>query len=156
MEDKNFTLTMGENEYCRDVTGEIQNLVQEMGLRNGHIYVLIEHTTCAFALNENESGLKQDFLDLLDGFAPHSRYYRHDDSAVRTENLEESGRERMNGHAHVRSMVMSPYLTLRIRDGRIYLGRWQSILFFDHDDDSSGRRERTISVSVINGVGEAI
>lgn len=157
MEDKSFTLKMGESEYCRDVTGELQDIVKTMGIENGHIYVLNEHTTCAFALNENESGLKKDFFDRMDRFAPRSQseyaagglnYYRHDDSAVRTENLEPSGRERMNGHAHSKAMVMSPYLVLRIRIGKMHLGKWQRILFFDFDDMGE-KRERTISISVI-------
>jgi len=162
MEDRSFTLKMRDGEYCRDVTDVLNEIIAEMHLYYCYIHVQQEHTTCALTINEKESGLIDDLLRRLDQLAPRSQaqhtnnwlsYYFHDDMKIRTENIEQETEERRNGHAHVKAIDIdrSP-LTLRVRYGKVHLGRWQRVLFFDFDDIGP-RRERTISVSIINGTG---
>lgn len=65
---------------------------------------------------------------------PHS-YYKHDDLGVRIKNLDPGRKERINGHAHIRASFLdkSP-IPLVICTGKLDLGRWQQVLFFDFDD----------------------
>lgn len=170
-----FTVKLEEGELYRNVTKEVQDIVSgwcvgAWSIPSGHVHVFVEHTTCTLLLQEDEPCLIVDLFDSLDVIAPKSRqisirdsmrliregqyrealmYYRHDDPNVRTVNLEEGTEERRNGHSHVRaSLVGQPFLTLRIKDGRLKLGRWQQILLLDFDDLQE-RRERTISVSLM-------
>lgn len=170
-----FTVRFKERELYRNVTEEIQVIVHDWGMQDGYIHVFVEHTTCTLLLQEDEPCLMQDLFARLDEIAPQSEglmvrdmiarvnsyhtadlvrdlrlaYYSHDDPTVRTENLEEGTEERKNGHAHVRaSLVGQPFLTLRVKEGKLKLGKWQQILFFDFDDLTE-RRERTISVDMM-------
>ena len=118
----------------------------------------VMHTTCALLLQEDEPCMVQDLLDRLGKIAPRSArnvpptsllYYRHDDHRVRTVNLEPKGRERINGHAHVKASFLSPFLIFWVVNGVIQLGEFQQILFFDFDDLGE-RRERQVSVTFIS------
>jgi secondary thiamine-phosphate synthase enzyme len=157
MEERCFTVKLQEDEDHLNVTQQVQNIVDDLGLGNGHIYVLVEHTTCALLLQEDEPCLMRDFHRRLNEFAAQSQrgvdkdnvhYYEHDDLDVRTVNLEEGRKERINGHAHIRASLFPQSLTLHVKEGKLRLGTWQQILFFDFDDLDEWR-DRTISVSII-------
>lgn len=156
METKSFTVKLQDEEKYRNVTPEVQEIVNEWGLRDGCINVRVKHTTCSLILNEDEAGYVQDLLDRLERIAPRSQkecgagglnYYRHDDFLLRFQ--KEAAEERVNGHAHVRASFLTKSFLIEVIDGRLDLGTWEQVLFFDHDDDLRGRRERTISVSII-------
>ena len=53
--------------------------------------------------------------------------------------------ERPNGRAHARALLLGPSKTLTVLDGRLQLGRWQSIFLAELD----GPRERTISLTIM-------
>jgi len=158
MDDKFFIVTLEDGEVVRNITDRIQEMVDEWSLERGHIYVFEEHTTCAMLIQECEPCLIcGDLFECLEHIAPVSikntdpgepGYYRHDDLRIRKENLETGGEERVNGHAHLRASLCSPFIVLRVRDYKLHLGKWQRILFFDFDDLGE-RRDRTISVSVM-------
>lgn len=153
MDDKYFIVRLEEDELYRNITDRIQRLVSEWSLRDGHINVLVEHTTCAMLIQEDEPCLMQDMFNCLDRVVPVSRrnregYYRHDDLTVRTKNLETGTEERVNGHAHLRASFFNQSIILRVRGFKLHLGKWQQILFFDFDNLGE-RRDRTISVSVM-------
>ncbi len=71
-----------------DVTGDLLEMVERSGVRNGMALVYSPHTTCSIVINERESGFIRDFEDLVEGLVPRDGEYRHDDLALRTENLE--------------------------------------------------------------------
>ncbi len=147
-----FKIRLGENEKCRNITDKIKDIVGEWGSVSGFLLVFVKHTTCGISINENESGLIEDFSDMMSGIAPTSgeKYYRHDDLAIRTENLDRDRKERVNAHAHLKDMLIGASQTLPVLFGNIILGTWQQILFFDFDlDDSAERQDRTITVSLL-------
>ena len=158
MQDKYFTVRFENEEFYRNITDKVQEVVVNWNLKDGHIHVFVEHTTCAIFLQEDEPCLMKDLLLRLGWIAPTSQkkvgerypdahsYYRHDDFSVRTKNL--GHKERINGHAHVRASFLDRPWMLRVRNGKIHLGRWQQLLFFDFDDLEE-RRERKIVVSII-------
>ena len=158
MHKKIFTLKLGEKELCRDITPDIQAILDSWHIEDGLIYIAVRHTTCRLLIQEYESGLIKDLYVRLGVIAPHSEriprdqvhsplaYYLHDDSSVRTENLEEDGEERINGHSHTRASFMgSRSEIVEVEGGILGLGKWERILFFDYDDIQH-RQERTISV----------
>ncbi len=55
--------------------------------------------------------------------------------------------ERVNGHAHIKSLTFSPSVTIPLTDGEAALGKWQSVLLLDFD----GGRKREI---VLHGIGD--
>src|SRR5919201_2855478 len=68
-----------------DVTGDVQQVVEDSGVENGMALVYSPHTTCAVVINERESGFIRDFTRLMDSLVPLDGEYHHDDMEARTE-----------------------------------------------------------------------
>ena len=130
-----------------DVTGDVVDMVEESGVENGMALVYSPHTTCAIVINERESGFISDFEELIAGLVPEQgRYYRHDDMALRTENLEDDDHEVPNGHAHCKQgLIASASQTIPIVDGKLMLGRWQRVFFLELDR----ARDRRVFIQVM-------
>jgi len=146
-----FTVTLGEHEENRNITEQVEDILRGWGpvSVSGSLLVFVKHTTCAISVNEKESGLSKDLLNAMARIAPTSSeeyYYEHDDLVVREENLDKDRVERRNGHAHLKALFIGPSETIPIIDGKLELGTWQQILFFDFDDLGE-RQERTISIT---------
>jgi secondary thiamine-phosphate synthase enzyme len=45
-----------------------------------------------------------------------------------------------NGHSHTRAALLKPSLTIPIVNGKMTLGRWQSIVLVDFDNRPRSRR----------------
>ena len=125
-----------------DLTDRLERLVSDAGLRFGIVNVQTLHTTTGVIVNEHEPQLLGDFRAFLEATAPNDGRYRHDDMTARTVNVLE--RERPNGHAHCRALLLPSSLCLNVMDGRLLLGRWQRGFFVELD----GPRERMVSVLV--------
>ncbi len=135
-----------ETEACLqfiDLTDEIVRLVQSSGISQGFVNVQTRHTTAAIVINEGEPLLLDDFKRTLERLAPRSVAYRHDDFAIRTENLTPD--EKPNGHAHCKALFLRSSETINIVNGRPDLGRWQRVFLLELD----GARQRTVSVMLL-------
>ncbi len=124
-----------------DITDRIRDAVRGAGLRNGRVYLQSLHTTLGLAVNENEPLLLRDFESLLDRLAPASVGYEHDDFSRRFDIALD---EPVNGHAHCRQLLLSAFATLLVEDGRLVLGRWQSVFAVELD----GPRERQLALQL--------
>lgn len=130
----NHDLTTAKCGQLIDVTDDLRTLVEESGVANGMALVYSPHTTCAIVINELEDGLLADFADALAELAPASRYYRHDDLAVRTQGIEDDTAGNPNGHSHIRSgLLSSSSQTIPIVDGKLLLGTWQHVFLCELD-----------------------
>jgi secondary thiamine-phosphate synthase enzyme len=134
--------TNGPTEFI-DITDRIQTLVRASGVRVGIVNVQALHTTTGVVVNEHEPLLLTDFASTLDKAAPSDGRYRHDDATVRTVNV--TARERANGHAHCRALLLGVSASLNIVDGTLLLGRWQRVFFAELD----GPQERVISAVIL-------
>jgi secondary thiamine-phosphate synthase enzyme len=129
-----------------DLTAQLQQLVEETGIREGRVTVQSLHTTLGLAMNENEKLLLADLEALLKRLAPSESTYLHDDFSVREQVAED---EPANGHAHCRNLLLQPSLSVLVEDGCLLLGRWQSVFAVELD----GPRERQVGVQ-LEGAGE--
>lgn len=125
-----------------DLTELVAERVRRSGVGEGMVTVQSRHTTAGIVVNENEALLLEDFEDVLEGWAPAGRRYRHNDLASRVAPAPD---EKPNGHSHARSLLLGVSVCLNIADGRIDLGQWQSIFLVELD----GPRKRTVSVQVL-------
>ncbi len=117
-----------------DITEELQRAVKDSGVTEGAAIAFCAHTTCALLINEWEDGALADFRRHLTELVPHDGvYYRHDDFDVRTQNMHDD--ERRNGHAHVKSMLLSATShAVPVVAGEPALGTWQRLIFFELDE----------------------
>ena len=124
-----------------DITPRIQEEVRRAGLRTGRVYLQSLHTTLGLAVNENEPLLLRDFQGLLERLAPAGAGYEHDDFERRFDIALD---EPVNGHAHCRQLLLSAFATLLVEDGRVVLGRWQSVFAVELD----GPRHRQVAIQL--------
>lgn len=117
-----------------DITREVKGIVSRKSVDFGVCVVFTKHTTTGIIINENEAGLKNDILKLLNELVPKGKEYLHD----RIDN---------NAHAHLRAVVLGSSVTIPIEKSTLALGTWQSIMFVECD----GPRRREVCVGVIEG-----
>ncbi len=115
-----------------DITSEIQEEVRKSEIPEGICLISTRHTTAGIVVNENESGLREDILNLLDKLVPTSAGYRHD----RIDN---------NADSHLRAVLLGASEALPILEGKLELGTWQRIFFAEMD----GPRNRTINITLL-------
>jgi len=130
-----------------DLTGEVAAVVECSGIRDGLVNVQTRHTTTAIIVNENEPLLLDDLAKMLERLAPRDGQYQHNDFERR---IDVPPNEPANGHAHCQAIFLPTAVSLNIVDGRLQLGRWQSIFFVELDQG----RERCVSLMVIGQSGE--
>lgn len=114
-----------------DVTGQVQALVRDSGIRNGDVVVFCPHTTAGITINENaDPAVVHDMLMVFDEVIPRSHPgYRHDEG---------------NSDAHCKSSLVGCSEQVLIKDGTLTLGTWQGIYFCEFD----GPRSRKVIVQV--------
>jgi secondary thiamine-phosphate synthase enzyme len=118
----------------QDVTQTVEKVVSKSGVSKGFVNVFSMHTTLGLYLNENESNLKRDVIEFLEKLAPVGRGYHHD-----------SVDPTANTFSHLRSILLSPVVTLPIEDGRLVRGTWQSVIAAEFD----GPRTRRLYIQVV-------
>jgi len=128
-----------------DVTDDCRALLERSGVRDGTLVVYTPHTTCAVKINERETCFLEDFRMFMEQLVPPDAYYRHDDFEIRTENLDDPDAEPVNGHAHIKAMLLGASSEhVPVVDGELGLGRWQRIMFIELDQ----ARPRTLHVQL--------
>jgi secondary thiamine-phosphate synthase enzyme len=143
---ENHNFTTGRCMEFVDVTEDLLDLVGRSEVSNGMALVYSPHTTCSVLINERESGFIRDFEELVEHMVPRTNAYRHDDLALRTENLEDDDHDVPNGHAHCRqALLASSSQAIPIVDGALQLGRWQRVFLLELDRP----RDRRILMQVI-------
>jgi len=99
-----------------NITDMIKNLVAKSNIKEGLCLVNAMHITASVFVNDEENGLKKDFMDWLEHLAPKDpSKYRH--------NL--TGED--NGHAHIKRTLMGREVVLAITKGKLDLGPWEQI-----------------------------
>ncbi|SDG13974.1 secondary thiamine-phosphate synthase enzyme [Methanolobus vulcani] len=116
-----------------DITDKVREQLKDTGVKNGICVISTKHTTTSIIINENESGLVSDILELLEKLVPAHAGYAHD----RIEN---------NADAHLKAVLLGSSETLPVIDGNLHLGTWQSIFLVEMD----GPRTREVTVTVIS------
>ena len=118
-----------------DITGEVERIVGESGVRQGLVVVAVPGSTGAVTTIEHEPGLERDLAEALERLVPRDAPYHHD-----------ARWGDGNGHSHVRAALVGPSLVLPVRDGVPVHGTWQQIVFVELDNRP---RERRLVVQVV-------
>lgn len=117
-----------------NITSEVQQAVNESGVKEGLVLVNPMHITASVFINDDESGLHHDFEVWLEKLAPEKPYsqYKH------------NGFED-NADAHLKRTIMGRESVVAITDGRLDLGTWERIFYYEFD----GKREKRVLIKVI-------
>jgi secondary thiamine-phosphate synthase enzyme len=113
--------TEAENDIL-DITGEVQQAVEESGLDAGVATVFVPGSTAAITTIEFEPGLAKDFPGMLERIAPKDIGYDH-----------QKAWHDDNGRSHVKASLVGPGLSVPFEGGVLTLGTWQQIVFVELD-----------------------
>jgi len=112
-----------------DITMNVARLVKNV--KEGKALIYVPHATTAITINEShDPNVCIDILAALDRMVPAGRWL-HD----KIDN---------NGAAHIKAAIIGPSEFVPIKDGKLMLGMWQSIMLLDFD----GPKERRVIVEV--------
>jgi secondary thiamine-phosphate synthase enzyme len=118
-----------------NITPQIRESLQKSGVREGLCLVNAMHITASVFINDDESGLHEDYRKWLEELAPHEpvSQYRH--------NLTFED----NADAHMKRQVMGREVVVAITDGEFDFGPWEQIFYGEFD----GRRKKRVLVKII-------
>ncbi len=155
-----FTVQSDRRPTFHDVTPQVEDALQQSGIRNGILLVFSQHTTCSVLIQEasddvdywGEELLMQDLVTILEGLVPTCRtegQYRHPGpkhiaAAARRDELPSWS---LNTDAHLRSVILGRSQTVPVVDGAMMLGDFGRIYFADFDQVRA--RERTVRVQIV-------
>ena len=119
----------------RNITHEVMDAVTESGVQEGLCLVNAMHITASVFINDEESGLHQDYKRWLEQLAPHAPvdHYQHN----------RTGED--NGDAHHKRQIMGREVVVAITAGALDLGTWEQIFYGEFD----GRRNKRVLVKII-------
>lgn len=117
-----------------NITSQVQHAIDESGIREGLVLVNAMNITASVFVNDDESGLHQDYEAWLEKLAPEKPYsqYRH------------NGFED-NADAHLKRTVMGREVVAAITEGRLDFGTWEQIFYFEFD----GKRKKHALIKII-------
>jgi secondary thiamine-phosphate synthase enzyme len=124
--------TRKKREYI-NITGEVENILKQSGIREGMILVSAMHITAGVWVNDAESGLLQDIDDWLEELAPYREGYRHHRTGE------------TNGDAHLKNLIVHSQVIVPVTDGAMDFGPWQQIYYAEFD----GMRRKRLLVKVM-------
>jgi len=118
-----------------NITREIETTIRESGVKEGLVLVNAMHITGSVFINDDESGLHQDYDKWLEKLAPHEpiSQYRHNDT----------GED--NADAHMKRQIMGREVVVAITDGQLDFGPWEQIFYGEFD----GRRRKRVLIKII-------
>ena len=125
--------TRGRREFI-NITPQIQQCLGESGITEGFVLCNAMHITASVFINDDESGLHNDFEVWLEKLAPEKPYsqYRH------------NGYED-NADAHLKRSVMGREVVVAVSDGALDFGPWEQIFYGEFD----GKRKKRVLVKII-------
>lgn len=118
-----------------NITADVEAALRESGIREGLVLVNAMHITASVFINDDESGLHNDYEKWLEKLAPHepTQQYRHNDT----------GED--NADAHMKRQLMGREVVVAVTEGQLDFGTWEQIFYGEFD----GRRRKRVLIKII-------
>jgi len=133
---KELVMNVPKRRAVVSIHDDVERLVRESGVRDGLVLVNAMHITASVVINDNEPGLHRDYDKWLEQLAPFDasplRYFHN-----------QTGED--NADAHLKRQVMGREVVVGITEGKMHLGPWEHILYFEFD----GNRPKRVLVKII-------
>jgi secondary thiamine-phosphate synthase enzyme len=115
----NLTFNTPTRRAFVNITSDVRKIVEKSGIKEGLCLVDAMHITASVFINDNESGLHQDFDKWLEKLAPHAptAQYKHN----------ETGED--NADAHLKRQIMGREVVVAVTNGKLDFGTWEQILY---------------------------
>ena len=119
-----------------NITPQVEEIVRKSGVQEGIVLCNAMHITASVFINDDESGLHEDYKKWLEKLAPFDaspRIYQHN----------RTGED--NADAHMKRQIMGREVVVAVTKGKLDFGPWEQIFYGEFD----GRRAKRVLVKVI-------
>ncbi|MFH1444700.1 MAG: secondary thiamine-phosphate synthase enzyme YjbQ [Candidatus Peregrinibacteria bacterium] len=131
-----LTMKTPERRGFVHLTPQVAEVVRKSGIKEGLCLVNAMHITASVFVNDNESGLHEDFERWLEELAPFNAspdVYHHN----------RTGED--NADAHLKRQIMGREVTVAVTKGKLDLGPWEAIFYGEFD----GQRPKRVLIKII-------
>jgi secondary thiamine-phosphate synthase enzyme len=117
-----------------NITPQIESCLNESGVKEGLLLCNAMHITASVFINDDESGLHNDFERWLEKLAPEKPYSMYEHNSYED-----------NADAHLKRTIMGREVVIAITDGKLDFGPWEQIFYGEFD----GKRRKRVLVKII-------
>jgi secondary thiamine-phosphate synthase enzyme len=118
-----------------NITPQVRKCVDESGVTEGLVLVNAMHITASVFINDDETGLHQDYDQWLESLAPHEPVGRYQHNRTGEDNAD----------AHLKRQIMGREVVVAISNGALDLGPWEQVFYGEFD----GQRRKRVLVKII-------
>ena len=133
---QHLTFNLPARMAFENITPKVEAIVRESGIREGLVLCNAMHITASVFINDDESGLHDDYQAWLERLAPFDaspERYAHN----------RTGED--NADAHMKRQIMGREVVVAITGGELDVGPWEQIFYGEFD----GRRPKRVLIKVI-------
>ncbi len=117
-----------------NITSRVQSCIDESEIKDGMVLVNAMNITASVFINDDETGLHQDFEKWLETLAPEKPYSQYNHNGYED-----------NADAHLKRQIMGREVVVAITNGKLDFGTWEQIFYGEYD----GKREKRVLVKII-------
>jgi len=117
-----------------NITPEVNECIAESGIMEGLLLCNAMHITASVFINDDESGLHQDFETWLEGLAPEKPHSRYKHNSYED-----------NADAHLKRTIMGREVVVAVTKGKLDFGPWEQIFYGEFD----GKRKKKVLLKII-------
>jgi secondary thiamine-phosphate synthase enzyme len=117
-----------------NITTLVKQCLAESGIKEGLVLCNAMHITASVFINDDESGLHNDFEKWLEKLAPEKPYSQYAHNGFED-----------NADAHLKRTIMGREVLVAVTEGRLDFGPWEQIFYGEFD----GKRKKRVLVKII-------
>ena len=117
-----------------NITSYIDQCLKESSIKEGLVLINAMHITASVFINDDESGLHNDFEKWLEKLAPEKPYSQYQHNGFED-----------NADAHLKRTIMGREVVVAITEGKLDLGPWEQVFYGEFD----GKRRKRVLVKII-------
>jgi secondary thiamine-phosphate synthase enzyme len=117
-----------------NITPDVEICVKESGMKEGLVLCNAMHITASVFINDDESGLHQDYEIWLEKLAPEKPHSQYNHNGYED-----------NADAHLKRTIMGREVVVAITKCKLDLGPWEQIFYGEFD----GKRKKRVLVKII-------
>jgi secondary thiamine-phosphate synthase enzyme len=117
-----------------NITADVQKCINESNIKEGLVLVNAMHITSSVFINDDESGLHNDYEIWLEKLAPEKPYSQYQHNGFED-----------NADAHLKRTIMGREVVCAITDSKLDFGPWEQIFYGEFD----GKRKKRVLVKII-------
>ena len=131
---KELWFDIKERRQLINITPDVNRCLAESGIKEGLCLVNAMHITASVFINDDESGLHNDFEKWLEKLAPEKPYSQYQHNSYED-----------NADAHLKRTIMGREVVVAVTESRLDFGPWEQIFYGEFD----GCRKKRVLVKII-------